>query len=280
MKKILAISFIVLSIFFCETAGVNATTANYFGVSNYSLCSYGNRAGRQYCENLAAQLTAPNRQPTSKIVTTSNMCTDSGAYASRAASLAGTANLFVFAGHGLKYNYFSSFNSRPQLHFYASSSSDSWHTAASEDADKYNLGSNEITFNNNAKWAILYTCNWLTNDGSTTLEQNSYNLFNNGLHLMCGFGSRIYLDSREGTVLGDYLRDSYTIKQSFFSAAQAFQPQLDPSSGTNGNVYAKVMGANISENDMFDSYSSQPLPYSSNPGTYNTWMITIPCTGT
>lgn len=263
---------------------ITATNATYFGVSDYGTvpglsCSFGSRAGRQYCENLSAQLSAANPNP-SKKVDTLNMCTDSGAYASKAASLASSADLFVYSGHGLRYDKYSSLNNNAQLHFYASSPSDTWHTVVSEDKTEYNLGWNEISFSERTKWSIFYTCNWLTNGGDSNNERKMYNLFHYNLHLMCGFASRIYLDSREGTVLGDYLRDFYTIKQAFFSAAQIYQPQLDPSGGTDGKVYAKVMGATSAENDMFDSYSTVQLPgYSSSPASYSSWSIGITCTG-
>lgn len=136
----------------------------------------------------------------------------------------------------------------------------------------------EVNFKDYAKWAVFYSCNWLTNDGDNTVQTKIYNKFNDGLHLMLGFASRMYLDSREGTVFGDYLRDYYSIKQAFFNSSQSFQPQLPKSSGTNGNVYARVMGAKISEDDYFDRYSNTPPSYSSSPNSYKTWTLVIPCT--
>lgn len=72
-------------------------------------CKFGSRAGKQYVTKLSNQLTASNPN-TSLKVNAYKIFTNSEAYASRAVSYAPTADLFVFAGHGLKYDMDSSFN--------------------------------------------------------------------------------------------------------------------------------------------------------------------------
>lgn len=100
-----------------------------------------------------------------------------------------------------------------------------------------------------------------------------------GLRLMMGFASVMYLDSREGTAYGNNLSSSTTsIRGAFFSAASRYQVQR-----TDGDSIARCLGYTDSK-DQKISNTQGPLAstlwYKNYNGGYSIIETqTIPHTG-
>lgn len=283
-KKLFTLVLLSFLCLFFTFSSVFATTGAYAGVGTYNFCGFGNRAGDVYVENLASKLYENNGKPNR--VAAYTCIKNADVFPSRIAEIA-DEDLFVFSGHGVRYDYSPLLNNMATLHTYASSTSDTWHTGsdANQFGGTYNFSWNEWP-SVSARWGVFYSCNWLANGGSTTIDQIMFsNLFKGTLHLAVGFGSRMYLDSREANLFGDNLRNNFTIKNSWFDAASRYQPQLDPSSSTyNNSVVARVCGYTSAGNDTFSTYytsngSSVVPSYNNAPGSYTTWNRIIPCTG-
>ncbi|WP_238524591.1 DUF6345 domain-containing protein [Caldicellulosiruptor hydrothermalis] len=117
--------------------------------------------------------------------------------------------------------------------------------------DEVNAKTNEVRFGHNMlKWVVMYTCNWLTNDGDQEKLENIYKTFE-GATLVMGFASTMYLDSREANYFGDLLVNSKkSFKDAFFTAARKYQVQRQ-----NGDSIARVMGYTLAKNDsLFNNF--------------------------
>lgn len=96
-----------------------------------------------------------------------------------------------------------------------------------------------------------------------------------GLHLMTGFASVMFLDSREGTTYGFNLAYyGQTFKDAWFNAASYWQTQR-----TDGDSIARVQGASTCQYDSIYSWSSDPAWYINSPNLYVAWSLTIPHDG-
>ena len=111
-----------------------------------------------------------------------------------------TVSFFVFAGHGLRYDYWSELNDNSALHMYSQNGNPNYHSDTEEGKTTVNATWDEVKAGSTGKlrFASFYNCNWLTNGGSTVRQQKIYSMFE-GVNLMTGFASLMYLDSREGT---------------------------------------------------------------------------------
>lgn len=161
-------------------------------------------------------------------------------------SLAPRVTFFAYSGHGI--NYGSTDNA---IHTNYTKVAPVPHILTEERTDtSFNKLTTETIFNH--KYVVLYTCNQLTNDGSTTKANNILKMMN-GTRLMFGFASVMYLDSREAKRFTE-LMESKTIVNAFFDAAKYYQKQRD-----SGDSIARVVGYGPAENDRITgSYSYAP----------------------
>lgn len=178
-------------------------------------------------------------------------------------------DFMVFAGHGFVDGYHGvPYNS---LHYFTLNSSTNLHPSGeSGEAEDYaNADSYEILWGYDGdgvtpitKWVTTYNCNFLNTSGDywTSIMQ--------GVHLVMGFGSVMYVVADEGKTYGKKIREGEQIKTAFFDSARQYQPlNSDP-------VTVRVLGADISRSDTITNYSSKPQPIGSGEQYYY-WTITV-----
>lgn len=280
MFKKAVISTLLSSIFLTTSAiETNASaTSGYDGVNMYSFdsiyCLYGNRAGATYVHNLNNELNY-NGKTTNIFLNKDGLAREKDfvTTAQGGNGKINSVNFFAWAGHALKYDYYDELGDQSSIHVFVGDGGTVGHDL--EGGDQWNATWDEVRLGTGGtlNWATFYTCNWLTNGGVSTRQTKIMNTLA-GAHLTMAFASKMYLDSREGTMYGTNLGQGQTFKTAFFNAAQYYQPQLST------DVIARVAGATASGNDSFSSYSADPVPYTSSPSSYSTWTITIPSTGT
>lgn len=178
-------------------------------------------------------------------------------------------DLMVFAGHGFYAGYHGvPYNS---LHYYTLNSSTSFHpnSEAGHADNQANANSDEIWWGYNyngvtskTKWVVTYSCNMLWSGGS------GWAGIMQGVHMVCGFASVMYIVADEGTVFGQKLYQGNTVMSSFFDAAFLYQP-LNSTPTT-----VRVLTADISQNDKINSYSVKPLPIGG-IDTYSYWDMVV-----
>ena len=228
-----------------------------FGINTYTNCSLEDRAGKNLVQLLSYQI------PTSNDALYYN----SEAYPSRVLN-ANTADLFVYAGHAKRYGNYG------LLHFYASSSTNPSHSRLDEtDAvDPFELSSQNLRLKH--KYVAMYTCNWLYWT-TTTESTNAKSIMDIGCRQQLGFGTQMYLDSREGLYFGILLQDgNVPIKNAFFEAAQMYQKQ------SQSDVIAKAICWTPSVNDTFYSGNSGLAPgYANDPSDYSVYSSYVAHTG-
>jgi hypothetical protein len=245
MKKIVSL-FVFVVLVFVFSVPSYAYTSGFAGISEYGNCPFGNRAGAHYVENLKS--------------TIASICTNSfilkNANANKyvfQASWAESVDFFAFSGHGESK---ASYNT---LHFRSVGNQATDHSSHSNSADYalMNASNNEVKLKGTLKYATFYSCNFLTNGGTTTKQQAIYSMFEGG-RLAMGFASQMYLDSREGTRYGNNLKSgTYSIKNAFFEATQYYQVQRQ-----NGDSIARVVGYTSAANDkLTNTYSAISSSY-------------------
>lgn len=251
---------LVMSVFQISSS---ALTSGYVGVSTYSDwwnddCSFGDRAGASYVSNLQSAISSKFTQQYSY--------TNSNANENRIKN-SSTVNFFAFSGHGL------SGSTENYAHTYARSTGESWHNSSMEWDNTVNASTNELRFAHD--YVTMYSCNQLTNGGSSTKQTNIWNMFV-GMRIQMGFASTMYLDSREGTLYGNYINQGACIKDAFLDAARYYQPQR-----TSGDSIARTEGYTAAKNDSATSRISGPIPnYSNSPNSFSVFdTITIPHNG-
>jgi hypothetical protein len=256
MKKaiiLLAISmvFILSTTFAYAAPGV--ASAGGLGVNSYSSCSYGDRAGASYLDSLLGRMPAT--------ITRAYSYKNDNAYPSRMTG-ASKVDLFIYSGHGVvKGNYTTA-------HFRLSSASGS-HPSHTTSVASNEASTNTVRFTH--AYVSMYTCNWLNFDASSR-ESNFWKTFSTGCRIQCGFGSTMYLDSREGNMFGyrmvDYIE---TIKTAFFNSAKNYQPQ------NSGTVKVRVAAHNSCKDDTFYAgYSGSVTSFSSSTsGNYASYSISV-----
>lgn len=254
-------------------------SAGYDGINKYSHilypnCLYGNRAGATYVSNLNQELVYYNAASALFLYQDSNAW-ESDLWASYAgAASAEDVNFFAFSGHGFRYDYYPVLNGA-SCHFYVKNGGEPWHSSSEEGLQEVNATWNEIRWGHGTnKWASFYSCNWLTNGNIWSNYEKICRMFE-GLHLMTGFASIMYLDSREGTTYGfNLVYYGQTFKNAWFNAASYWQTQR-----TEGDSIARVQGAKSCINDTIYSWSAGPVWYIYNPDGYSAWSLTIPHDG-
>lgn len=218
-------------------------TGNYVGVSSYP-CIMDDRAGAEYVNNLHIQFVnslysdfySCNYLYRNLTATASNFYS--------AASQSGT--IFAYSGHGHAGTYHNSF------HPYHGATTCSY---ASQENTQFK-----------SKYVIAYSCNHLTYSNQTALE-NIYKTFQ-GMRTYCGFASSMYLDSREGVLLGLNLSQEDFVTDAFIAAAAYYQPQLKSSS-----VKARVMGyADAEYETLFSTVGAAPSWNQSNKDSFCTFI--------
>ena len=187
-------------------------------------------------------------------VTVSN-CTGSGA-----------TTFFVYSGHGINYN-----STNNALHVNYNSSKKSHSSLGERTSTAINKLTTSTRFNQ--KYVVLYTCNQLTNDGSTTKANNILKMMN-GTRLMFGFASVMYLDSREATRFVQNMQ-SMNIVDAYLDAANRYQAQRD-----GGDSIARIVGYNAARYDWITATSSYAPSAASNLSSFSILKtVTIPHNG-
>lgn len=234
--------------------------SGFDGIDKYQSiggCDFGDRYGVEYVKNLNSALG-------SGIFINSFLYADEYAWESDLTGTnANSVDFFAFAGHGVSAKFLGG---NAAAHFFTqNSSSPPYHP--SHYADAVNADWSEISWGgsgNRLKWVTMYCCNFLTNFGDQTYYNNLKHIFN-GVHLVMGFASEMWLDSNEGTKYGQLIAQENSFKYAFFTAAYEYQY------GHLIDTIARVMGANISKDDKWDSYSSDPDPFLQHPEEYSYW---------
>ncbi len=237
--------------------------SGFDGVDHYKSiggCSFGDRYGVEYINKLNNALGS----------TFYNLFSYEDKYAWET-DLTGTAansvDFFAFAGHGVGPGITG--NGNGAAHFFAQNSPDPpYHPSHS--ADAVNADWSEISWGSHAgsncelKWATMYCCHFLQNYGEQTYYNRLKHIFD-GVHLVMGFASGMYLNSYEGAEYGRFIAQGRSFKKAFFDAAWEYQTNHYP------NTIARVMGAIKSENDSYWSYSMDPDPWLQRPDEYGYW---------
>lgn len=122
------------------------------------------------------------------------------------------------------------------------------------------------------RYVVMYSCNWMTNNGLSSEVTRIYNIFN-GTRLQLGYASKMYLDSREGYTFGQNLQNQ-TVVNAFLGATRIYQTQR-----TDGDTIARVMGYTNAKNNYITTTSAAPS-YSSSKNSFSIIVTeTIPHTG-
>ena len=267
MRKKLISLIIAVCMLFCmsiDAFAVPAVTGGFAGINNYSYCDYSNRAGATYTSNFNSALRIMDSlgkidytlyyNNLNNDVTVSN-CTGSGA-----------TTFFVYSGHGINYN-----STNNALHVNYNSSKKSHSSLGERTSTAINKLTTSTRFNQ--KYVVLYTCNQLTNDGSTTKANNILKMMN-GTRLMFGFASVMYLDSREATRFVQNMQ-SMNIVDAYLDAANRYQAPRD-----GGDSIARIVGYNAARYDWITATSSYAPSAASNLSSFSILKtVTIPHNG-
>jgi hypothetical protein len=188
-----------------------------------------------------------------------------------------TVNFFAYAGHGAHYSYYAGLNGSNSAHFYSQNGNPNYHGSADEGNDSVNATYDEVKLGSTGtlRFASFYSCNWLTNGGDQARQEQINQTFE-GVNLITGFASKMWLDSREGTAYGSKLENGVSVKQAWFEAAQEWQPQYDELPYT---INARVVGHKLAETDSFWSYMGSVPTYAADPAGYMIWTLPITATG-
>lgn len=269
MKKILCFVISIVLIASLSTRASAVYYSGYAGISDYGSCPYGNRAGSQYVNNLQYELVNVCKNYFMLTNASANKYVFQDTWSNR-------VDFFAYSGHGTKGQNYNA------LHFRTIGSDANDHTGNDHNDSaklaKIEARTNEIRLGGNLKYATFYTCNFLTNDGSTSKQEEIFKMFE-GARLAMGFASQMYLDSREASFYGAMLTSGYfSIETAFISAAQRYQAQRNDSPSI-----ARVVGYTSAANDKLTTTTSV-LPSSSwykyNKGSYSIInTVTLPALG-
>ena len=235
-----------------------SVTGSFAGISSYSYCGYGNRAGAQYVENLNSGL---NSLATQGIINYSLL---SGGMLKNAAVNKDTctgstrSTIYAYSGHGI---IFDSLNNALHMNEQTGPHQTFHSYLPNQEKCPYiNKKTTETTFNH--KYVILYTCNQLANGNSVAKMQNTLKMLN-GTRLLMGFASVMYLDSRESTYFTTLLKTN-TIKNAFIEAANVYQKQRD-----SGDSIVRIMGYTAAANDRITSTYAYALAASGSLSSFS-----------
>ncbi len=180
------------------------------------------------------------------------------------------ATLFAFGGHGLDFSYPEAQNNdyESSLHFYTLNSSTDFHSSGDHANRQANATWSEIRWGNNIDYSIIWSCNFLHTGGSTTNLNKIFSMFD-GMHIMVGFASKMYMDPWEGELFGGYLYNGQAIKDAWSNATQQCQYQI----GTT-TVYAAWACHTSHEGDTLNTHYDPPT-YASSPSSYVRKFYTV-----
>ena len=237
--------------------------SGFDGVNSYRTiggCDFGDRHGIEYVNNLSNALGSSFTRLFSQ--------EDKNAWESDlTGSAANSVDFFAFAGHGVSAKFLG--NGNAAAHFFTQNSSSPpyhpshWTDACNADWSEISWGSHGGS-DYRLKWATMYCCHFLQNYGNQTYYNNLKHIFN-GVHLVMGFASEMWLDPNEGTKYGRLIAQGNSFKYAFFTAAYEYQ------NGHLDNTIARVMGAINSKDDTYSSYSADPDPFLQHPEEYSYW---------
>lgn len=240
MKRKIVISILlILSVFSTTSMAFGTVKIGFDGISNYKYCQYNNIGGSQFVDQLYAYIRG------SSVIKNQFINQESRAKeADISGGKANTANFFVYVGHGLRDNQ------KNAAHFYARKNHPN-HTTKDEKAGDVNATTNEARFGHGTlKWVAMYTCNWLNYKGDKNKQSNVWNQLE-GARMVMGFGTTMYVDSREGKLLGTNLyKKKMSFKDAFISGAKKYQPQK---SAKAGNTICRIVAYSSAKNDKLTS---------------------------
>lgn len=248
---------------FSSALAIDATIGRV-GINDYqTYCGYGDRAGVNYCNNLSNYVKyiyqSLGGNASDAFIYTNNNATKTALSSTNS----NAATLFIYSGHG--HHRLSSNYNTFHLAYYNGYS----HSSLTNQHDNLNVNFTTLNASFPHKYVVAYTCNWLTNGGSSTLGTNILNTLN-GTRLMMGFASQMYLDSREGSLFGLYM-ETYNIRNAYLYAASYYQPQ------NSNDVIARIVGYNSASNDYIYNSSASAPSYSSSPSSFSILnTLTIP----
>ncbi len=156
-------------------------------------------------------------------------------------------NIAIFCGHGFAANRYPGF-SHNALHYYTLNSYTQFHKKETEDGA--NLTTTEAKWGKkgtSTRWVITFTCNFLN-----TIDP-SYNSMMQGINIMMGFSSRMYINPRCGTALGSDMGLGCNIIDAFLN--DNAKNQL-----SDEDTYAKVIYAEKARNDTIYNYAYPNKP--------------------
>jgi hypothetical protein len=87
-----------------------------------------------------------------------------------------------------------------------------------------------------------------------------------GIHVITGFASKMYIKKNEGTTYGTYLRQGYAFKDAWVNAAKLNQPKINDA-GYNINA-AWAYHKNYQNDTMWASTTRAPKYSSSTKGDF------------
>lgn len=174
----------------------------------------------------------------------------------------------LFVGHGIQLWDPSYQVYRNSLHYYTMNSFTNFHTTASETVDSSNLTTMEAEWGKSGtktRWVAAYSCNFL----NTTAY--NYNHMMQGINIMLGFGTTMYINSNEGMGFAMDLGLGANIIDSFLADAARNQAGTLDKDGQ-----AKAIYAASARNDTLYSYayaSSKPNPIGGSTKYYSITRI-------
>lgn len=177
---------------------------------------------------------------------------------------ADAVDLFIWAGHG----------PYPNIHF--------WTNHSTEGAPSANLARTEVRWGDlDMEWAALFTCSFLRHNSDEEFIKE-IGPMQNGVHLIQGFATSMYIVNGQGQTYYNHLTGSglfttvKTVKQAWFETASYWQPKAARNNNYDGTIIARIIGATASGNDYiwgYGSQSSDPAPYPND--NYSYWSLTV-----
>lgn len=266
-KKFISLIIAVCMLFCMSIDAFAAPTVSlgFAGINDYSYCSHDDRRGATYVLNLSVAFSTLSSKGIIDYRTGRRYLNNEVTPGS--IKRASKETFFAYAGHGI---IFDSLNNA--LHTNASEMNILTHVMQGETtSENFNLITTKTKFPH--KYVVLYTCNQLTNGGSTTKANNILKMMN-GTRLMFGFASVMYLDSREATRFVQNMQ-SMNIVDAYLDAANRYQTQRD-----GGDSIARIVGYNAARYDWITATSSYAPSAASNLSSFSILKTaTIPHNG-
>ncbi len=170
-------------------------------------------------------------------------------------------NFMIFSGHGYKKGKVCSYNT---LHYYNLNSFTDFHPSSNEGMSDANLTTKEAEWGKSGtatRWVATYSCNFLNTEDSYCRNMMQ------GINIMMGFSSTMYINSNEGMALGMDLGLGENIIDSFLADAAKNQNGCLDNEGV-----AMVIYASAARNDTIYSYAyvnSKPNPIGGSTAYYS-----------